>query len=594
MHVIQTLPWPTIGLCTDPALYVRTHRGAGYSFPERAVLLNAGDWCSTDTYFGVIPTAKWARHTAISRLEIVVDVVGQVDIEAVHNRNHFGSRVVAAEGQTEGSGSVTLVLPPMPELADGHVFVRVRARQDGCRLRGLTVHVPGEPLREVRLGVSITTFNRQEYVRANVARLDQFIRGHPELAGHVQLQLVDNGRNLQLDPPSAVTTRIIGNRNLGGAGGFARGLMELRDAGWATHVLFMDDDLTFEPEVIARIIALLSYVTDEQMCISGAMLREELPNVQFEAGAVVKTSSTIVWHAVGHDRDLRDWRDLLANDADEPFDYGGWWCFAFPIDLTDDYPIPIFVRGDDVCFGVKYCAGHMMTINGIGVWHQDFAYKNGPASFFYEARNIPIMLTVSRPDYEVAAFRKRMIERTLRFTSAFKYDTARAFLDGVEAYLAGPDALLAVDADDFNGEVRGRYGEGLSPLPPDKRAVGEWKPPRGPLPHLWRVASLITLGGHLLPARARRGRSRATRAEATPVMASFATDEIVYRHDPTGDGFVARRDNDRFKEVIWRMRHLNRRMNVEFESVSAAWRAAYPKMVSDEYWRDQFSRPPVP
>ena len=36
------------------------------------------------------------------------------------------------------------------------------------------------------------------------------------------------------------------------AGGFARGLIELRKAGWATHVLFMDDDITLEPEAIVR------------------------------------------------------------------------------------------------------------------------------------------------------------------------------------------------------------------------------------------------------------------------------------------------------------------------------------------------------
>ncbi len=589
MHLIQTLPWPTVGLCTDTSLYVRTHRGAGYSFPDRAVLLNAGDWCSTDTYFGLVPTAKWGRHTGVGEFQIVAEVAGDVDVEVVHNRKHFGARVVAAARHRDGSGRVVLTLPVLADLADGHVFIRVRAREDGCRFLGMIARTADAPVRDVRLGVSITTFNREDYVRANVSRLDGFVAQRPGLAEHVRLQLIDNGRNLELDPPSAVSTMVVGNRNLGGAGGFARGLMELREGGWATHVLFMDDDLTFEPEIVARLVALLSYVTDERMCISGAMLREELPNVQFEAGALA-ASSTGVWHAVGHDRDLRDWRDLLSNDADEPFDYGGWWCFAFPIDLTDDYPIPIFVRGDDVCFGVKYCAGHMMTINGIGVWHQDFAFKNGPVAFFYEARNIPIMLTVSRPGYDVAAFRKRMVEQTLRFTSALKYDTARAFLDGVEAYLGGPDALLAIDADTFNDEVRSRYGEGLSPLAPDKRAVGEWKPPRSPLPVLWRAASLVTLGGHLLPTSLRRGRSRATRAEHTPVMASFATDEIVYRHDPTGHGFVARRDTPRFKQILRRMHHLNRRMNVEFDSVAAAWRAAYPKMVSDEYWRDQFSR----
>ena len=36
------------------------------------------------------------------------------------------------------------------------------------------------------------------------------------------------------------------------------------------------------------------------------------------------------------------------------------------------------------------------------------------------------------------------------------------------------------------------------------------------------------------------------------------------------------------------MRGVNRRIGKEFDTAADAWRAAYPKLVSDEYWRDQF------
>ena len=55
---------------------------------------------------------------------------------------------------------------------------------------------------------------------------------------------------------------IVTNPNLGGAGGFARGLWEHRRRGQATHVLFMDDDVAFEPEVIARTVAFLRFAAD--------------------------------------------------------------------------------------------------------------------------------------------------------------------------------------------------------------------------------------------------------------------------------------------------------------------------------------------
>ena len=37
-----------------------------------------------------------------------------------------------------------------------------------------------------------------------------------------------------------------------------------------------------------------------------------------------------------------------------------------------------------------------------------------------------------------------------------------------------------------------------------------------------------------------------------------------------------------------RVRRVNGRITKEFEAAADAWRAAYPKLVSDGYWRDQF------
>ena len=403
--------------------------------------------------------------------------------------------------------------------------------------------------------------------------------------------MIDNAANLALDPTVHLTSRVVPNRNLGGAGGFARGLMELRDEGWATHVLFMDDDVTFEPEIVGRLVAVLAHARDPMLCVSGSMLREEFHNRQFEAGARIDHDAVHIWQVNGFDYDLTDEDELLDNEAELPIDYGGWWCFAFPIDLTPDNPLPIFVRGDDVCFGLRYAAGRTMAMNGIGVWHQEFANKNNPVTFFYESRNIPVVLSVSRDTYGARALRKRVADRTLRFTSAFKYESAAAVLDGTEAFLDGPDRLLAVSADELHTELRGRYGERIEPLSPAERSRPLWSPPRQPLPHLLRILSLVTLGGHLLPKRLRRHGRWAVRVDTTPAMAPFNSDELVYRHDAGGEGFVCTRDPKRFRAIVRRLRAVDRRITAEFDAAAEAWRAAYPKLVSEQFWRDQFDGP---
>jgi GT2 family glycosyltransferase len=588
--VLHSLPRPAIGLCTDVSLYLKLHGGARYSFSESAAALNAGDAVSTDTYFGVVPAGKWFRHSGVRTIVIDVDVEGAVDVEVVQARAHHAPRTIAAT-VVNGNAAVSVWLPPLEDIGDGHLFLRVRAIEDDVRFRTARVWTPDPPRRPVRLVLSMTTYNREDYVRSNVARLDHFLAERPDVAESVRMVVVDNGRNLKLPETHTLEHEVVPNPNLGGAGGFARGLLAARDGGWATHVLFMDDDISFEPEIVGRIIGVLSFAEDSQLCIAGAMLREEQPHLQFEAGAVIHTRSTVVWHPQGQDRDLRESEELLSNEADEPIDYGGWWCFAFPLTITNELPLPIFVRGDDACFGLRHCGGHLVTINGIGVWHQDFSFKNGPVAFYYEARNIPVVLTVSRPDYDAAAFRRRMIERTLRFAAAFKYDTARAFLDGVESYLDGPAALLATPADQFHDQLRERYGETLTPLPPEKRTLPEWRPPREPLPVLWRLAALTTLGGHLLPRQIRGRRSWAVRAESTPAMAMVGADELVFRHDPSGSGFVARRDQRRFREILRRMARINRRVSCEFDAAATQWREAYSTLVSEESWRRQLAPP---
>jgi GT2 family glycosyltransferase len=585
---LQTLPTPQIGLCTELEMYVCTHRGAWWSFDESAAVLGAGDWITTDTYFGVFSCGKWRRHTTIERVEIVVGVTGDVEAEVVHRREGHGDRVVAVGRSRSGAAEVVLPLD-LADLDEGHVFVWVRAHEDGCRFRSLTVRTADEPAREVRLGISVTTYNRQSYVTANAARLDRYVAARDDLGEIVRLQVIDNAANAALDPTTHLTSRVVPNRNLGGAGGFARGLIGLRNEGWATHVLFMDDDVTFEPEIVGRIVAVLAHARDPMLCISGSMLREEFHNRQFEAGARIDHDAVHIWQVNGFDYDLTEEDELLDNEAELPIDYGGWWCFAFPVDLTPDNPLPIFVRGDDVCFGLRYAAGRTMAMNGIGVWHQEFANKNNPVTFFYESRNIPVVLSVSRDAYGARALRKRVADRTLRFSSAFKYESASAVLDGTEAFLDGPDRLIAIPADMLHDELRARYGERIEPLPLDRRSTPAWQPPRQPLPYALRALSLATLGGHLVPHRLRRSGRWAVRVDTTPAMAPFGADELVFRHDASGDGFVARRDTERFKALLRRLRAVDRRIKEEFDSAAEAWRAAYPKLVSEQYWRDQFN-----
>ena len=85
------------------------------------------------------------------------------------------------------------------------------------------------------------------------------------------------------------------NQNVGGAGGFTRGILESMSAEKKpTHIILMDDDVKILPESLIRTYTLLSLIKPEYDThfISGAMLFMEHMNIQHEdVGYVHKDGS---------------------------------------------------------------------------------------------------------------------------------------------------------------------------------------------------------------------------------------------------------------------------------------------------------------
>src|SRR5690606_7257426 len=110
---------------------------------------------------------------------------------------------------------------------------------------GWSVDVP--PRRGGEVILSITTMDKPEYCVATPATL----AGSAELAAaDVGVQVVDQGTRKVADRPGfgdvaaalGDRLRIVDQPNLGGSGGFSRGMLETLDAG-ADAVLICDDDV---------------------------------------------------------------------------------------------------------------------------------------------------------------------------------------------------------------------------------------------------------------------------------------------------------------------------------------------------------------
>ena len=566
----------------EPTLYART--SGPVRLGDGHVELAAGGVLSFDTSFGIFHAGRWRRLTTVDdlTLRVVATGTGNVEVVAVSGRKE---RVMAtAQLATQ---PIEIHLGSLQTSEWGVLFVRVNAAGDSrfTRLEWLTNVEPSHP---VRLNLSITTFNRQDYVVPTVKKVLGLVRGLDALHGRVRVLVVDNARNVDFGESPSDDLEVIPNRNLGGAGGFARGLMRLREKGWATHVLFMDDDINLEAESLVRTVSLFAYARDPQLCVHGAMLSEERPWMQFESGSRYLWRSLYPLRALGQEDDLRE-RSLVVRDEREPrFAYSAWWYTAFPINLTRDNPLPVFVRGDDVAFGLMHTGKHTVALNGVVVWHADFHLKNNPSSLFYEMRNFAMIDTMVFDRHRWWHLGRRFLALSFRNLFGLRYASTEYMIRGMRAFLTGPVALAEVDHSALHDDLRRVSEEKPAPLSGEFAAVPISRPLPKPIRLVGFVLALPLLGGFLLPAKLRSKALRTAPIDSRAVGLAVRHDRILYRHDRIPEGFVCERDRARFftlwREVFAVLRLLAR----DYGRLKRDYRAAYAELVSDESWRRRF------
>ncbi|MGN1119126.1 MAG: glycosyltransferase, partial [Oscillospiraceae bacterium] len=285
-----------------PEMFFRGGRKA-----DGGIILRDGETLSFDTYFNSFAYTKYRDLTTVKQVEFAVRVLGAAELRLCVFTG--GSSICVA--QTGGNGVLALSVKLSSLPAAGFLYAEIKALGEAGVLGG-GFSAECEP-RETSVAVAICTFRREEFVLRNIEVLRaakfSFIK---------RVFVVDNGGTLDGQALSDDFVRVIPNKNYGGSGGFSRGMLEACDGGFS-HVLLMDDDIEFYPEVLERMTVFLSLLDEphRDSCFSAAMLflSEDNPYIQWEMGG--GWSGRFV-ESKKHNVDVRDKRVLLDNlDNDE-------------------------------------------------------------------------------------------------------------------------------------------------------------------------------------------------------------------------------------------------------------------------------------
>ena len=265
----------------------------------------------------------------------------------------------------------------------------------------------------------------------------------------------------------------------------------------------MDDDITIDTESIEKTYTILSLLKDEYVdaFIGGAMLRIDKPNIQVESGASWNAGNLI---SNKSNLNMNVTWDCLFNEIEEYTEFNAWWYCCFPMDVVseENLPLPIFIRGDDLEYGLRNMK-HLILMNGICVWHEPFENKYSSFLEYYIIRNRLVDNTFHFPDWGKAQLKKAVWGQWRRECKFYRYKNVDLHTRGVRDFLKGVDFFLNTDGEKLHKEI---MAAGYKAVPMDQISVPfhykNYEASRTTkLSTLHNIVRKLTLNGYLLPAK---------------------------------------------------------------------------------------------
>lgn len=573
--VLQRLALPDPDVLGEEALFWT--RTSGVWREGDTLRIDQGAAIDLAAYLNVFHPAQWQTHTGAEAFTLALSGKGKVALRiSAHGPN--ASFAVIHEEQITLPHSITLPAPSTPALWSVALHGIEASELTACEWS--TALAP-EP---ITLAICITTFKREAEVTKTIHRLEDLIAKHG-LSHHVQVTVVDNGQSLTL--PKTAKSNVLSNRNLGGSGGFTRGLLHARENG-ASHCLFMDDDAACLGESILRTLALLSLAPRKAIC--GAMIAASQPTLMWENGAVFqgRCKPQFIGTNLTRIEDVTE-MELSAIQPKPANHYGGWWFFAFPLEKAKTLPHPFFVRGDDISFSLAN-EFEQVTLGGVVSVQEDFSDKETPLTQYLDLRNhlshYLVHPSAGLEPSKSAGFALRFIGRSLL---RMHYETCEALLLAWSHMIETPD-LFETDPEAANARAQvaqiyrtERWTEGAMPsglLPPRRNPM--WK----------QVLSRLTLNGHLIPFWTVIAPKAAVhpnvRAQVWPVM--MTSGARIFDRSGTRS-YAVTHSKRRFFSITARALLLALRWSLSYQKIRDARRASYARATSKDFWRIEFEKP---
>lgn len=572
------------------------------AFKDGYVALPANAIYGFGTYFGSCSISKWREYTVARdyKLHVTIDGSGSIILYGYSYDPEYKieiPRVIDEVAITKGKKTYELDIPDGDDLVIGF---DIRLSTAGKFYEAwYSVAVDEDQLRDVELSICTTTFQKEPYIKANAKKWERVLAGgiaeDNGLHDHLTVHIVDNGNTLPVDLSDSDRIIVHPNPNTGGAGGFARGMIETLDQEVkATHALMMDDDIKLNEEAVFRTYTLLRIVKDEysEAFVSGAMLSNQMIDEFVEdIGHIIPSMGGM--GAVKERKFMCRLGDVVGNEhevCNRRMQYAAFWFCCVPVRDIEELGLtmPFFIHGDDCEFGIRKPDRRFMSMNGICVWHDGFTNSKFRANVecYLTLRNLLIIEAINDQCEGLNIIDTLLTKRYMCEIRKYSYAECELMLDALSDYLRGPSYLDWLDNGARLREEGGKLPKQQDipyPSPVDLDNLdGEI---RG-LPE--QVKMFLTHNGNsLVPESMLRDETVAI----PDVFGYYPSGRICWvKHlwlvSPDKRRYTAHDwDRERFEKLEAYRKRLMKRWENERETIAEEWREAAPYLRSVEAWR---------
>ena len=580
---------------------------------RQSMRIRSGEQISFGTYFNAFPASYWRRWTAVRDIRLVVRTAGTGAV-TVYKSNARGSIQRVDGRHVDGESTSVFELSLMPFGDGGWYWFDLAASSTDLTLQDAQweTNEPGRQTGQVTL--EITTMNKPDFCLNNA----RILADNLDVLENVrEILIVDQGTQKVEDQEGFAEVkaalggklRIINQANLGGSGGFARGMYEAVENG-SDYALLLDDDVVVEPESIVRLLTFADRCRNPTI-VGGHMFDLYNRSVLHTFGEVVDPFRIVPAqpHAdmeLRHDFGIANLRQTAWLHRRVDVDYNGWWMCLIPTKVIKEIglSLPLFIKWDDAEYGLRAKEAGFSTVSfpGAAVWHVSWIDKDdmvGWQAYFHE-RNRLVTTLIHSPYPKGGRVLRESVQADVKHLVSMQYFTEHGRIEALEDIFKGPselhpvlasklpeinalkteysDAQLKENVDDFPAPKLGRgpIGGALIGMPPKKDLV-QW--------------GIKTVSRQLVkspaPESAERPQGFLAHRDNRWFRLAHYDSVIVSNAEGTGASWY-RRDPKKLRSMLAEASKLHLRLYREWDKLAEEYRAAVPEITSMAAWKKSF------